>query len=535
MITEPLLKLAKVLVPSSIVARAVTLILGISLLLTALFSIVASLVIQSNETGRLHTELTDLLAAVEQPLSVACFVNDRQLAQEIAHGLNHSKLVAGLRIIAGKDTLYERLSTEPDSKLIVISRDIVSPFRDDEVIGRLTLQASRAAISAKAWGYTRVVLVMLALGALLVAGGVAWIVSNLITRPIKSISDELHRLELRTGMHLKVPRTNRQDEIGRLVSDVNSMISTLTELVDTERQLRFERERSERQLRLVFEKADTGIFVIDHGGRLKSWNPAFARMLPDVNTGETRVQRLLAPDEARVEDLIDRAADDLEGASEEFELQPADGERRWLKISLDPLGDGHLEGVLNDVTTHRQAELSAQQLASSDPLTGLLNRRGFQAQLLARSIYPVSAHGPLTALLMMDLDYFKQVNDTYGHSAGDQVLQHVSRLLQAAVRRTDLVARTGGDEFVVALIGIDSTATAESIARNIIAAVSQPIRLPTEQTVQVGASIGIAIIGAGDASLDATLNRADQAMYNVKLAGRGTVQFAAEPGASTVA
>src|SRR3546814_18893820 len=87
---------------------------------------------------------------------------------------------------------------------------------------------------------------------------VAWVVYNLITRPIKSISDELHRLELRTGMRLRVPRRNKQDELGRLVSDVNALISKLTSLIDTERKLRLERETSERRLSLIFEKVDAG-------------------------------------------------------------------------------------------------------------------------------------------------------------------------------------------------------------------------------------------------------------------------------------
>src|SRR3546814_3756309 len=108
---------------------------------------------------------------------------------------------------------------------------------------------------------------------------VAWVGYNLITRPSKSICDELHRLELRTGMGLRGPRRNKQDELGRLVSDVNALISKLTSLIDTERKLRLERETSERRLSLIFEKVDAGLFEVERNGLLHSWNPAFVRTL----------------------------------------------------------------------------------------------------------------------------------------------------------------------------------------------------------------------------------------------------------------
>lgn len=529
MITKPLMHFARVLVPDSIVGRAAMLILGIALLLSAIFAGAASQLLQRNEAARLNTELQDLLSTVESTVSVACFVKDRQLAEEIARGLLRSSMVASVRIAAGEESLYDAPMTLAAGDVVVISRDVVSPFKAEEKIGRITLLASQAVIQAKAWNYARAMLLMLALQGLLVASGVAWVVSNLITKPIKSISDELHRLELRTGMQLRVPPINRQDEIGRLVSDVNSMIGKLTDLVDTERSLRLERERSERKLSLIFERADTGIFVADKQGYLLSWNPAFARMLPAVGGVKPRLQNLLAPHQQGVEALMQRAAGNREGADEEFELQNERGEPLWLQASVDLIDDEQLEGVINDISTHKRAEAAAQQLASHDPLTGLLNRRGLQAQLAARHIHPVSASTVTTALLMMDLDYFKKVNDSYGHAVGDQVLLHVSRLLQQAVRRTDLVARPGGDEFVIALIGIDSVATAESIATDIIDAVRQPIPIAAEITASVGASIGLAIVSAGDASLEAVLERADQALYAVKQSGRGRVQLAPPP------
>ncbi|TAJ55666.1 MAG: diguanylate cyclase [Nevskiaceae bacterium] len=531
MITKPLMNLARTLMPDSIVGRAAMLILSIALLLSAVFAGAAAQLLQRNEAARLNTELQDLLSTVESTVSIACFVKDRQLAEEISRGLLRSSMVASVRIGAGDEVLYDAPMALAAGDVVVISRDVASPFKAEEKIGRITLLASQTEIQSKAWAYVRAMLIMLALQALLVATGVAWVVSNLITKPIKSISDDLHRLELRTGMQLRVPPINRQDEIGRLVSDVNSMIGKLTDLVDTERRLRLERERSERKLSLIFERADTGIFVADRQGNLLSWNPAFARMLPKVSDEKPRLQNLLAPDQSRAEALMERAANSPDGAADEFELQPGSGEPLWLQASIDLVDDDQFEGVINDISTHKRAEAAAQQLASHDPLTGLLNRRGLQAQLTARKIHPVGATTVTTALLMMDLDYFKKVNDNYGHAVGDQVLLHVSKLLQQTVRRTDLVARLGGDEFVIALVGIDSVATAESIAKDIIDAIRQPIPIAAEITASIGASIGLAIVSTGDSTLEAALERADQALYAVKQSGRGRVQLATPPGA----
>src|SRR3546814_5988521 len=109
----------------------------------------------------------------------------------------------------------------------------------------MVLFASQSTLHELAGSYVRFVLFVLGLEVALMSLAVAWVVYNLITRPIKSISDELHRLELRTGMRLRVPRRNKQDELGRLVSDVNALISKLTSLIDTER--RSEEHTSELQ------------------------------------------------------------------------------------------------------------------------------------------------------------------------------------------------------------------------------------------------------------------------------------------------
>ncbi|MGH7106011.1 MAG: GGDEF domain-containing protein [Acetobacteraceae bacterium] len=153
----------------------------------------------------------------------------------------------------------------------------------------------------------------------------------------------------------------------------------------------------------------------------------------------------------------------------------------------------------------------------------MLNRRGLEAAI-ARAFSAGSKAGTL-AMLAIDLDHFKEINDTHGHEAGDKVLHHVGRVIAAAVRRSDLVGRLGGDEFLAVLIDAGSPQQALQIADDIIARLEIPLELQVT-TVRIGASIGVAISTAEEDSPAALLRRADAAMYASKQAGRGRARLA---------
>jgi diguanylate cyclase (GGDEF)-like protein len=167
----------------------------------------------------------------------------------------------------------------------------------------------------------------------------------------------------------------------------------------------------------------------------------------------------------------------------------------------------------------RENERQLQALAHTDTLTGLPNRLLLDARLLQSMQQARRTHGQV-ALLLVDLDQFKPINDGYGHAIGDEVLRCTADRLKAAVREVDTVARLGGDEFVVVLTGLGGGADAERLAQKLVASLGEPMRvlgLPLE----IGASIGIALFTGGELSPAELMRRADQAMYAAKDAGRG--------------
>jgi diguanylate cyclase (GGDEF)-like protein len=167
----------------------------------------------------------------------------------------------------------------------------------------------------------------------------------------------------------------------------------------------------------------------------------------------------------------------------------------------------------------RENERQLQSLAHTDTLTGLANRLLFDARLQQSMQHARRSHGKI-ALLLVDLDRFKAINDDYGRAIGDEVLRSMADRFRATVREVDTVARLGGDQFAIALSGIAGGADAERMAEKVIANLGEPMRI-LGVPLEVGASVGIAMFSGGDLSPSELLRHADQAMHAAKDAGGG--------------
>ena len=199
---------------------------------------------------------------------------------------------------------------------------------------------------------------------------------------------------------------------------------------------------------------------------------------------------------------------------------------RTIMMQHHPMQDGGWVTTHEDITEQRQHEERIRHLARHDALTQLPNRVQFLEEMAAAE--PGLERGDHLAVLCIDLDHFKAVNDTLGHSLGDKLLQQVSARLWGATRENDLLARLGGDEFALLLRDVDSPAEAAAIADRIVKALSNPFTIDGHQLV-IGTSVGIAMAPQDGATSETLMKNADLALYKAKNEGRSTFHFF-EPG-----
>ncbi|MDB5595887.1 MAG: diguanylate cyclase [Hyphomicrobiales bacterium] len=198
-------------------------------------------------------------------------------------------------------------------------------------------------------------------------------------------------------------------------------------------------------------------------------------------------------------------------------------DHRTLALSREETGDGGFVITLSDVTERSRALANLENLALHDPLTGLANRTKFRNHLidgLSRAV----EHGETTALLYIDLDGFKHVNDTLGHPVGDSLLRLVAARLQRCTRPTDYVARLGGDEFAVMVEGVKRLGDLSGLCQRIVDTMQRPFDVEGHQ-IQVSTSVGIALAPRDGRSPDALARHADLALYRAKAEGRATYRF----------
>ncbi|NJO34779.1 MAG: EAL domain-containing protein [Rhodospirillales bacterium] len=198
-----------------------------------------------------------------------------------------------------------------------------------------------------------------------------------------------------------------------------------------------------------------------------------------------------------------------------------------LEVRSTALPDGGFVRTFTDITERRHAQAEVGRLASEDVLTGLPNRRLFQQELEKCAQVSCSSFGAEHqgfALLYLDLDHFKDVNDTLGHPVGDGLLQAVAQRLKQIVRNDSIAARLGGDEFAILIRSVISTDQPEAVAKRLVAALAHPYDI-YGQTITIGVSIGIALSPHDATDPDLLLKAADMALYAAKAAGRSTYKF----------
>ncbi|MDX1540405.1 MAG: EAL domain-containing protein, partial [Geminicoccaceae bacterium] len=301
-----------------------------------------------------------------------------------------------------------------------------------------------------------------------------------------------------------------------------SVQSDVTEAKRREEALR----ASETRFRSLSESSPIGIFQVDASNRAVYANPALCRMFGVQSFEQIEGEYYLTRFAPEYHDLVryHRAQREL-GITSSFEadLIAEDGRRVHVLVTGTPLLDasGVLSGVLVtmlDITARKAAEARVRHLAEHDVLCGLPNRALFSTRV-QEAIVDRRAAGPHFAVLAIDIDHFKEVNDSLGHAAGDALLCQVAKRLQAAVRGSDMVARLSGDEFAVLLRDIRDQEDAQAIAWNVVARLREPF-LIDGQVIQSSASVGLALFPDDGTTTEELLRHGDLALYESKTVGR---------------
>ena len=325
-----------------------------------------------------------------------------------------------------------------------------------------------------------------------------------------------HALWLRTS-----PLRGDEDEA---VTGAMLIVQDIRPRVEREREIGEAQERFRR----AFEDAPIGMAVATLDGCFLEVNQALCAITgyaAEELTGTT-FSRITHPEDVAADLEVMRAlvAGEMRASADEKRYLRPDGSVVWVARSVTLVRDAdgrplHLLDQIQDITERRRFEHELRRLADHDPLTGLLNRRRFE-QELERHVAEVARYGPRGALLVLDLDHFKYVNDVLGHHAGDELILCVAALLQDRLRSSDTLARLGGDEFAVLLPNAD-TGEAEHVAQTLVQAVREQATVTAAgRRRRVTTSIGIAPFGRGGATGEEVLIEADLAMYEAKEAGR---------------
>jgi diguanylate cyclase (GGDEF)-like protein/PAS domain S-box-containing protein len=334
-----------------------------------------------------------------------------------------------------------------------------------------------------------------------------------------------------------LPVQNGEQSTIWISEDITARKQIEAELAQTQRQLEqrvHERtadlEKANQQLDAMFQSSPMAIYTRDLQGIVTSWNPAAERIL-GWTAAEIVGERLPSLDQDRERELVELRRRVLGGDTllqKEMCLPRNDGQPVHMDMTFAPMRDaqGAITGYLTivaDITERKKAEQQALFLAHHDALTGLPNRLLLQDRL-DQAVTQAERSRTHGALIYLDLDNFKQINDTLGHACGDQLLREVTARLKECVRESDTISRQGGDEFLIVLRDLPDTQAAAPVLDKVMTRMQQPLHI-NGHDLSTSVSMGVALFPEDGRDFETLLRKADLAMYRAKEAGRNTYRY----------
>ncbi len=506
---------------------ATRLIISIALVATLIASISAYIFFERSyktELEQNRISLQQLVHAVSQTAAIATYLEDMVLGKEVIEGIAANPLVKAVEL----RTEHKLIASSGNMALVeeeeLMRFSVKSPFLKTESVGELIVHVNYKLIQTYAKKTALEHVVLITIHSLVLMLVIMFLLKYQFVDVIKSLAGKLHAITPGSGERIEHSAKHVNDEVGLLVADINRLLNSVEITLNRERYLRTEVEELERRFRGIFEKTSGGIALIDHDGFLKVHNPSFERVV-----GSRIMHRLNANEKESLFSVIGTEALPFQKAAAEalsgtdpvsIDLKISENDTiRWVNCVITKMFDDSdipvLEIIIQDVSERRNREHSFKVQAELDPLTGLYNRRAGKEKI--QTLLDDSEKlGIDYALLMIDLDNFKPINDQYGHKAGDLVLTTLAERFTEHVRSDDIIIRWGGDEILIFIKQKNHDLDIPYITQKLVGLIQEPISLDDKQTITVGASIGHAIFPLNGFDLDLLIQRADEVMYQVK-------------------
>jgi diguanylate cyclase (GGDEF)-like protein/PAS domain S-box-containing protein len=521
------------------IALAVGLLAMIGAMTISVFSYIRT---QTTEIINSQHIVRQLGLTVLHTAGIAVYLDNREIADEAIQGLANNEIVAAVSLtsVNGMTASYGDPQKQLQESAVHFKLD--SPFTPGNSVGELVLYPRQDLIALKARTAALERALLLGGYTLVIAMLVMFIIQWQFVPTLQQMAMDLHGINPGGPERLKLPEKHSNNELGRLVQDINYLLSMTQEKLESERLLREQIEGLELRFRIIYERASVGIFMLDDLGRVFMANNAFCKIVG--------IEKFHSADKER--DSLFEFFSDANMATEMIETTMKDGKHtesdlllarstaqapRWahclftrIQDDSDGQSTSHIlvQGILTDITDRKLNEQLIRYHAERDPLTQLLNRRSSDFEL-AKILARADVENKCVAICLIDLDNFKPINDTHGHEAGDKVLITVANRMRAALRTGDIIARVGGDEFVVAIMDESCRTAIEAVAEKLLKSLTEDILLDNGHRAKVGASIGIALSSEHGADFSRLMTFADQAMYQVKKRGKNDFQVYQAP------
>jgi diguanylate cyclase (GGDEF)-like protein/PAS domain S-box-containing protein len=517
----------------SLLRHTLLVVSGMAALVSVFFIVIALIITQHRVEGESRKQLQELIESMNSMASIACFARDATLAKETVEAITKYSTVHRVTINAYGQQLatggrHDGETASADENRQVIVQALHSPFDPDDQIGEIVLEPNWDAVRTTVTESVLNVALILIILTFMIVGVIAFVVSSVIVHPVKAISDSLHTLDADSTDTLETPSGHETDEIGRLVGDMNDLVCRLRTSLAQAHELHLQRVLNEK-LRLyatIFEHSQEGIIITNRKNDIVAVNQAFTKITGyaenEVAGKNPRCMSSGRHDHKFYEKMWGELVSfghwrgELWNRCKDGRVKP-----EWASISVVYDDNGEIANhisVFSDISERKKTEERIEFLAHHDPLTKLPNR------LLTRDRFVLAAKEASRdmssiAILYIDLDSFKYVNDTFGHPVGDQLLLSVTERLKSQVRDTDTISRQGGDEFMILLPGVRDPGIIHRIASVILEKLSSPFDI-AGHTVGISASIGIAFYPEHGENFDIVMKNADAAMYTAKNSGK---------------